>query len=478
MRQPADWRHGYADSLRLYHLHYLDQLLADQQPAPGFATALLERWVRDNPPGSSPGWDSYPISRRLTNAIKAALGGLPCSSFVLASLADQCRYLESRLEFHLLANHLLANAKALVFAGAFFSGPQAERWLGRGLTILKREVREQVLSDGGHFERSPMYHALVLEDLLDLLNLSRRFDIGTLAFLREPCARMLVWHSVMRHPDGAFPLFNDSVFDVAPSYEQLRDYAHALGVESPKQNPVPIAALRESGYVRVDVPPWLLFADVGSVSPNYQPGHSHAGTLGWELSFLRERIIVDRGVSTYAPGPIRASERGTAAHNTIVVDSNDSSEMWDAFRVGSRARVFGLDVSNDNDAACVSATHDGYRRLSCRALHARRWRVSPSGVELEDHIDGLGTAELELALHLAPGCVARLISPDRAIIHTGVAGANLDLRLDPAAAWRIEDYSYAPSFGTTLAATVIRGRLHAPLPQRLRTHLTGDTAIP
>jgi uncharacterized heparinase superfamily protein len=93
----------------------------------------------------------------------------------LDSLAVQVRWLRRRLEWHLLSNHLFANAKALMFGGAFFDGPEAGDWREGGLRILAREVPEQVLPDGGHFERSPMYHAILLEDMLDLLNLSRAF---------------------------------------------------------------------------------------------------------------------------------------------------------------------------------------------------------------------------------------------------------------------------------------------------------------
>jgi len=42
----------------------------------------------------------------------------------------------------------------------------------RGQRLLARELREQILPDGGHFERSPMYHAILLKDVLDLLHLA------------------------------------------------------------------------------------------------------------------------------------------------------------------------------------------------------------------------------------------------------------------------------------------------------------------
>jgi uncharacterized heparinase superfamily protein len=65
----------------------------------------------------------------------------------------------------------LANAKALVFAGLFFGGGEGNALLRKGIGLLERQASEQILADGGHFELSPTYHALVLEDLLDVSNL-------------------------------------------------------------------------------------------------------------------------------------------------------------------------------------------------------------------------------------------------------------------------------------------------------------------
>ena len=142
--------------------------------------ALLQRWVNENPPGHGNGWEPYPTSLRIVNWIKWSLtfatkpGGVPAvlPPACLQSLAVQARWLSSRLEHHLLGNHLFANAKALVYAGAFFVGPEADRWRHLGLRLLARELDEQILPDGGHFERSPMYHAILLEDVLDLINLA------------------------------------------------------------------------------------------------------------------------------------------------------------------------------------------------------------------------------------------------------------------------------------------------------------------
>src|SRR5439155_4285503 len=127
------------------------------------------------PPGFGAGGEPYPLSLRIANWSKWACSRFSLSGAAVHTLAVQARYLRGRLEHHLLGNHLLANAKALVFAGLFFDGDESKEWLDVGLGILERELTEQVLADGGHFERSPMYHSIVLEDILDLLAMGRVF---------------------------------------------------------------------------------------------------------------------------------------------------------------------------------------------------------------------------------------------------------------------------------------------------------------
>jgi uncharacterized heparinase superfamily protein len=474
----ADWHRAFDTELRLYHLHYLDQLCAREQPSAGFAAALLTRWIRENPAGSRPGWDPYPTSRRLVNVFKAALAGMPLSESMLASIADQCRYLVPRLELHLLGNHLLANAKALAFAGACLSGPEADDWLRRGRRLLAREVGEQVLADGGHIERSPMYHAIVTQDLLDLVNLRNCYALPEFGYLDAACQKMLAWYATIRHPDGGIPLFNDSVQDVAPAFGTLEAYAARLGLAATARHACPLTLLRHSGYARLTSAPWCVLADVGSVGPAYQPGHAHASTLSYELSMGAERIVVDTGVSTYRADEVRAQERSTAAHNTITLDAASSSEVWGSFRVARRAHVTALVGEELPQAVSAYASHDGYRRSRYRALHSRRWQLSGRTVDVEDTIDGRGAPFIETAVHLHPHCAARALDAHHIEV-TAPSGARLLLSLDPALQWRLDAYHYAPAFGVRIPATVVRGSIRQSLPHslRLRFEVAANTQI-
>ena len=131
----------------------------------------------------------------------------------LDSLVIQTRFLSQNLEYHLLGNHLFKNAKALVFAGLFFKGKEADYWYQLGVSIINRELSEQVLSDGGNFELSPMYHAIFLEDLLDLLNINQAYNRSLPDNLENKIIQMLDWLKVMSHPDGEIAFFNDSTLD-------------------------------------------------------------------------------------------------------------------------------------------------------------------------------------------------------------------------------------------------------------------------
>ena len=160
-----------------YNQHYFDDLNAVESPKRKvWHDQLIKNWISNNSIGKGIGWDPYPTSIRIVNWIKWFLLNDTTNQTWQNSLAIQTRFLSQNLEYHLLGNHLFANAKALVFSGLFFKGEESDYWYQLGISIIKEELPEQVLSDGGNFELSPMYHAIFLEDLLDLVNIHQSYD--------------------------------------------------------------------------------------------------------------------------------------------------------------------------------------------------------------------------------------------------------------------------------------------------------------
>ena len=494
VRSAADWNDRRSDALWLYNLHYFDDLCAEGARARrGWHEALIARWIAENPVHQGAGWDAYPLSLRVVNWIKwlagedgarelrlalapaatargtvhalipqpaarGSVAGWSLSEQAIHSLAVQARYLAPRVEWHLLNNHVLANAKALVFASCFFAGAEAEAWLKKGLAILREQLALQVLADGGHFERSPMYHAIELEDLLDLVNLSCSYPNALptvdVRMLQETARRMLGWARVMRHPDGGIAFFNDAAFGVASMVAELEYYAARLGIDSPVDTGAPLACLAQSGYVRLKQDPFTVLFDAASVGPCHVPGHAHADTLAFELSCGAQRVLCNSGTSCYGRGETRQWERSTAAHNTVEIDGENSSEVWDGFRVARCAHPVGLQVAEDAGLLRVTCAHDGYARLRGRPQHRRTLELGRDGLIWIDEIFGgsVHTAIGRIPLH--PSVAAqriddtawRLELPGGARLRLAVEGAGV--RLDAEAG------RYSPEFGLTQERTV------------------------
>lgn len=403
--EPHGWDNPTLSRLWRYNLHYFDDLNArDGTQRRDAQRGLIARWIAENPPGHGTGWEPYPVSLRVVNWIKWALAGQPLEAAWLHSLAVQARWLRDRLETHLFGNHLFANAKALVFAGLFFDGHEARGWLDTGLTLIDRELDEQILPDGGHFERSPMYHALALEDLLDLVNALDAYAAApeTARRLRAKVPAMQCWLDAMTHPDGTFGMFNDCAMGIAPDRTELDRFASALGLAPAASPPSGATHLSASGYVRLSLGSAVALLDVAPIGPDYLPGHGHADTLSFELSLRGQRVIVNGGTSCYGEDAQRQFERSTAAHSTVEVAGSDSSEVWAGFRVGRRARPVGLELQTQTLPWRIACAHDGYRHLPGRPQHAREWRLSKGELIVDDCLRG-GPAQATARYLVAPG---------------------------------------------------------------------------
>jgi uncharacterized heparinase superfamily protein len=324
------------------------------------------------------GWEPYPLSLRLVFWIRFLLNHNFSEKKIIHSIKAQSIALEEQLEFHIMGNHLLENAMALVFTSVFF---RDEKQWKKASKLLFKELDEQILSDGGHFELSPMYQSIILYRLLDviqLLKFSGWSEIKDEINKYESVAgKMVSWLKTICYDNGNYPLFNDATIGIAPAPVDLFNYANFLEIKT-----IENLQLSSSGYRKLVSDTWTLFIDVGQIGPDYIPGHAHADTLNFELALNNEPIILDPGVSTYEKGKRRDWERSTSAHNTVTVSGKNSSEVWSAFRVGNRARCKVLHQSEN----CILAEHDGYEALGI--IHRRKFKLIDDVVCFQDVLIG------------------------------------------------------------------------------------------
>ncbi len=404
--------------LWLFNLHYfayLDPLPRDQQ------LRLVLDWIHRYPPSRErPGWMPYPLSLRLRNWAKLLFSAPGFSAdqraTALASLEAQANCLADNLEFHLRGNHLLESGLTLKLLAASFRGSAARRWSELADRVVREELNEQFLADGGHVERSPMYHALLARGLLDLVNVLREPDPVRERILgRLPS--ILGFLAALRHPDGDIALFNDAAFGIAPEPAALLDYAAALGLKVPD---TAIAAFPQTGYYVWRRGAEALLVDAGPIGPDYLPAHAHGDIFSFELSLGGRRVVMDGGTSTYEAGAERDWVRSTRAHNTVEIAGTDQCEFFDAFRVGRRGRPREVRADVSAEGLHVQGWHDGYRRLPGRPLHHRELTFRPPATLL---VWDTVRSRLEHAavsrIRFPPGAVLKARGPRETLIALG-----------------------------------------------------------
>ena len=252
----------------------------------------------------------------------------------------------------------------------------------------------------------------------------------------------------MSHPDSYISFFNDAAFGVSPDLGSLRGYEPRLNLVLEPFGGGPLRRMLPSGYVSVDLPPFYLICDVAPIGPDHLPAHAHADTLSFELSCDGRRIFVNSGTSEYGLGPERQRQRGTPAHNTLVLDGENSSEMWAGFRVRGGPARGSWKPGRGSPGFVVVGEHDGYRRLSGRNLHRRRWAITAQELRVDDTVEGrFHSADcyfhLHPEVHVQRGAGVLCLSD--------TLGARLEVRFEGAAAVDVVNSTWHPQFGLSLA---------------------------
>lgn len=381
---PPDWRLPGARPLEVYQVHYLDwtDALAAAVAQDGgedllpMFSAVLASW-RAAAPGVAKAWEPYPRARRVLACLRAAArlqamtrhgrdglrdAHLTLRDGLLAIAGTAACDLAPLLERHLGGNHLLVDRIALAAAEAAWGRGERDQ------LAAVREADAQFPHDGAHVEASPMYHALLCDDLLVLRGLmatpspvSARLDVVL--------DRALGWLAAVRHPDGRLPGFGDSDPDTLDRLPLVRT---ALASARPVSAPDPrhsVWTARQGGH----------FAVVHTAPPAWsaQPGHAHADHLAVEWSCADVRVLADAGLAGYEGDPHREWNRSAASHSTLEVPGAPSIELWASFRVGARGHVQAIAQGHEDGWDWLTAAHvwpDGslrHERLVAQHRHGR-----------------------------------------------------------------------------------------------------------
>jgi len=373
-----DWNYSDYGKLWTYNLTYFEYLKNQED------INLIYDFI-NNLENIKDGLEPFPISLRGMNWIKFLTKFDIKEKKIDDSLYVQYYILLDNLEYHLLGNHLLENGFSLLFGAYYF---QDKNFYEKAKEILETELEEQILDDGGHFELSPMYHQLMLFRLLDCINLvqnNKWKNYELLEFLTFKAEIMLGWLENISYKNGDIPLLNDSATKIAPTSNELFEYANILKINTKN------IKLKDSGYRKISKENYECIVDMGEVGASYIPGHAHADTFNFELRIKDKPFIVDSGLSTYETDDIRYYQRSTKAHNTVEINNKNSSVVWGGFRVADRANIIEIEEKEDH----IKVTHNGYKPV----LHTRKWVFEDDKIIIKDSLSNNANAIFRLHFH-------------------------------------------------------------------------------
>lgn len=310
---------------------------------------------------------------------------------------------------------------------------EEETWLARCVRFLPQELERQFLPDGGHVERSPAQLLLAIQDLIEIRNLLHGAGVDAPPILASVLDRAAPALRVLRHADGGLALFNGTREESAAIIDLVLTQSQSRG-RAP-------SALPETGFQRLAASRTLVICDCGAPPSGRRdagPGGlargadrlAHAGTLAFEMSVGRDRLIVNCGAAPAAEPAWRDALRATAAHSTLVLADTHSSELRPE-GLGRRVETVEADRQDANGAQWLEAAHDGWlRQYGMR--HRRRLYLSESGDDLrgEDLLEAdreVPAPGFVVRFHLHPAVVASLQQNESGVL----------LRLPSGVGWRL-----------------------------------------
>lgn len=446
----------------------------------------LDSWLRQNPFGTGMNWRSpLELGIRLINWVWAIDltrdAGLFEGDFrdrVLHSVYLHCWENMRKLSRASSANnHLIGEAAGVFIATAYFQElPEAANWRSSSREVLLREIELQSYADGCTREHALGYEFFVLQFYLFCGIVARKINEDFPPAYWSRIELMLEFLGRLSEGGLPPPLFGDcddgyvlnlggSQHDLASlmsigailfnrpdfrtwagSYRESacwllgnasREKFHAIA-SLPATVNLESRAFTDSGYYLLqaghsDSPDRIsVFFDCAELGYGPIAAHGHADALSFTLRAFGMDIFVDPGTYDYFTYPAwRNYFRSTRAHNCLVVDDKDQSEMLGPFMWGSRAQARCTRWEPRPDGGLVSGEHDGYRGLPDPAIHTRTLELdgTSKGLSIQDEIKSHGSHAITIYFHLAENCSSRVLQKNQ--LEISVAGHHVMLELDP-----------------------------------------------
>lgn len=386
------------------------------------ARELVSEWIRQNQRWNAVSWRPDVLARRLCNWFTHAefVSGGANETFAgafLDSLGRQIRHLRRAGRFADDGIDTLVVLKATLYAALCIPG--GARHVVRLMKPIAEACDRLILQDGGYLDRCPRSQLEGLRALIDLRSALSASNAEIPEALQRAIDRAAPMLRFFRHGDGGLALFNGSDEGEAWLIDVVLTRAEARGK--------PLASAPHSGFERITANRTLILVDAGGPPPRGFDRRAHAGTLSFELSVGKHRMVTNCGAYSGRDETWRRVQRATAAHSTLTVDDSNSAEIRRDGSLGGQPATVACDRMEADGNVWLDMSHDGYKTNGL--VHRRRLYARGDGGDIrgEELLSGRGDHKFAVRFHLHPTVKASLVQ----------GGAAVLLRLGDGSGWRM-----------------------------------------
>jgi len=398
-RSPEDiaYLHGFG---WLSDLRTLETAEAKSQ-----ARNLIEGWINHHQRWSGITWRADILGNRVSHWLAG-------SNFIcddadetfknrfMTSIAEQIRHLARICPGRDRSSKAFDAIKGLIYGGVCLPGH--EDALEAAIGILDKEIKRQILPDGGHIDRCPSTCLAVLRNLISIREALRVAQVEVPESLQYAIDRMAPMIRFFRLGDGRLALFNGGAEETTETVDLTLAQAAGKGGAQTK----PPASAPHSGFQRLTAGRTIVLTDTGKPAGMIP----YAGTMSFEMSIAKDRLIVNRGALGPEGDPLMASQ----AHSTLTVDNGDSTTFHPDGRIKQRPRIVTGEQMEADGNIWLESSHDGFPGF----VYQRRFYLSADGFDFrgEDKLTGNGGKMFQIRFHLHPAVHASLVENASAVL--------------------------------------------------------------
>ena len=386
------------------------------------ARLLIASWVeKHSNKQAKPVWDINCVGKRLSSLIlfydfHGSSGTDSYQKIIGKLITTHAAYLNKNLVLARASRDTLEASCALILAALCIPGK--DQWLSTGEDILIRNLKAQILPDGGHASRSPERLASVLRSMLDVRRMYKQTELTYPDYISDCIKRMGQALEFFRYTDKSLALFHSS----QKGHDKVLDLiAHQAGASKTS-----LRTLSDMGFERLSQGRTVILFDTGQMPVWPHDTLSSAAPLAFEMAYGKERMIVNCGAHPLSP-EWNVALRGTAAHSTVTLDRKNAAEIRDDGHLGRKPRQISSSRDEKKNSILVEASHNGYQTIN-GLTHKRRLYLAQRGQDLrgEDILSGesppLEAIDYAVRFHLHPRVKVLLVRDETEALLTLPSG--------------------------------------------------------